>query len=133
MLVRVRIACSYASLVLGNPTNGSSYEQKKEFCAKHNLTVSRDLPPALMEAKQKYDERHKRGRDEENEEQREGESDESEASPAKKRLRIIEGPKDDLALEGADAQPPQPTSEFPIPARAVGDMLMTFTFLISYR
>jgi hypothetical protein len=110
--------------------------QKEDFCRKHSLTVSRELPPALAEARERYAERHKldlgaaaNG----------GEHDENEPAgdeanePVAKRSRVRKGPKDDLELDGADAQPPTPCSDFIIEQRYVGDMLMAFNFLISYR
>jgi len=111
--------------------------QKEDFCRKHNLTVSRELPAALMEAKERYAERHKlESRDTDGAaEDSSGDEDKDagEPSPAKRSRRVREGPKDDLELEGADAQPPEPSSDFTIEPRYVGDMLMAFNFLVSYR
>src|SRR4051794_4775810 len=87
--------------------------QKEDFCRKHNLTVSRELPPALMEARERYAERHKldlgaaANGGEHNDENEPAADEASEPSPAK-RSRVRKGPKDDLELEGADAQPPTP-------------------------
>jgi len=88
----------------------------------------------LEKAKERYEERHKRelGLDQ-LESDTSGEEDQE--ARASKRCRLtIHGPKDDLELEGADsAQPPIPSTEFAIEDRYVGDMLMAFTFVVSYR
>lgn len=86
-----------------------------------------------MEAKERYDERHKRDREDESEiDEEKNEDSENSASPTKK-SRVITGPKDDLELEGADARPPASTTNFAIDTNCVGDMLLAFTFLVSYR